>query len=242
MQVTRCHYEGRHKKHTLEEYAVALILLNMAFPSAQMPPPMFMAQVEGLAPLCMVLGDRIHCMAVCPSQMVFAFMPRWEESRNIQQNRPGGTRSQQPLMGLSKLKTFCVPLLLFNSQPCKFTYSGIAILKPLYWKWYSAPLYRHLRLCTGRTAHRESRGIAQPFHDYSTRRGWGVSITPQLLFILGKDPVPIVQEAGWAPGPVWTGAENLAFTGIRSPDRPALSQSIYQLSYPDPHYPEGRSR
>ena len=26
----------------------------------------------------------------------------------------------------------------------------------------------------------------------------------------GKEPVPIVQEAGWAPGPVWTGAENLA--------------------------------
>jgi hypothetical protein len=26
----------------------------------------------------------------------------------------------------------------------------------------------------------------------------------------GKDPVPIVQEAGWAPGPVWTDAENLA--------------------------------
>jgi len=24
-----------------------------------------------------------------------------------------------------------------------------------------------------------------------------------------KDPVPIVQEAGWATGPVWTGAENL---------------------------------
>jgi hypothetical protein len=30
----------------------------------------------------------------------------------------------------------------------------------------------------------------------------------------GKDPVPIVQEAGWAPGPVWTGAENLAPTGF----------------------------
>ena len=28
-------------------------------------------------------------------------------------------------------------------------------------------------------------------------------------FTPGKDPVPIVQEAGWAPGPVWTGAENL---------------------------------
>ena len=30
------------------------------------------------------------------------------------------------------------------------------------------------------------------------------------LFTPGKDPVPIVQKAGWAPGPVWTGAENLA--------------------------------
>jgi len=30
----------------------------------------------------------------------------------------------------------------------------------------------------------------------------------------GKDPVPIVQEAGWASGPVWTGAENLAPPGF----------------------------
>jgi hypothetical protein len=43
----------------------------------------------------------------------------------------------------------------------------------------------------------------------------------------GKDPVPIVQEAGWTPGPVLTGAENLAPTGIRSPDRQARSQSLY---------------
>ena len=43
---------------------------------------------------------------------------------------------------------------------------------------------------------------------------------------------PKVQEAGWAPGPVWTGAENLAPTGIRYPDRPARSQSRYRLSYP----------
>jgi len=37
-----------------------------------------------------------------------------------------------------------------------------------------------------------------------------VSVTPRLLFAPGKDPVPVVQEAGWATGPVWTGAENLA--------------------------------
>jgi len=30
----------------------------------------------------------------------------------------------------------------------------------------------------------------------------------------GKDPVPIVQEAVWASGPVWTGAENLATPGF----------------------------
>ena len=29
-------------------------------------------------------------------------------------------------------------------------------------------------------------------------------------FTPGEDPVPIVQEAGWAPGMVWTDAENLA--------------------------------
>ena len=50
-------------------------------------------------------------------------------------------------------------------------------------------------------------------------------------FTPGKDTVPIAQEAGWAPGPVWTGVENVAPTGIRSPDRPARSQSLYKLSY-----------
>jgi hypothetical protein len=33
------------------------------------------------------------------------------------------------------------------------------------------------------------------------------------------------------PGPVWTGAENLAPIGIRSPDRPSRSQSLHQLRY-----------
>jgi hypothetical protein len=68
------------------------------------------------------------------------------------------------------------------------------------------PLYRHWG-SHGRTARRGSRGIALLFHDHGTRRGWGVSVTPRPLFTPGKDSVPIVQEAGWAPGPVWTGAE-----------------------------------
>jgi hypothetical protein len=44
--------------------------------------------------------------------------------------------------------------------------------------------------------------------------------------------IPVVQEAGWNPGPVWTGAEKLAPTGIRSPGRPARSQSLYRVCYP----------
>ena len=63
-------------------------------------------------------------------------------------------------------------------------------------------------------------------------KGWGFSFTLRSLFTLAKDPIPIVQEAGWAPGPFWTGAEILANTGIRSPDLPALSQSLYRLRYP----------
>jgi hypothetical protein len=39
----------------------------------------------------------------------------------------------------------------------------------------------------------------------------GVWLAPRPgRFTPGKDPVPIVQEAGWAPGPVWTCAKNLA--------------------------------
>jgi hypothetical protein len=57
---------------------------------------------------------------------------------------------------------------------------------------------------------RGSRGIALFFHGRGTRRGRRVSLTPWPLFTPEKEQVPIVQEAGWAPDPVWTGAENLA--------------------------------
>jgi hypothetical protein len=79
-------------------------------------------------------------------------------------------------------------------------------------------------------ASRVSRGIALPFLGRGIRRGWVVNSTPQPHFTPGKDPVPIVQEAGWAPGPVWKGGKS-RLTGIRSPDRPARSQSLYRLSY-----------
>ena len=62
--------------------------------------------------------------------------------------------------------------------------------------------------------------------------GWSTPRTGR--FTPGKDPIPTVQEAGWAPGPFWTDAEDLAPTGIRSPARPARSESLYRLSYRGP--------
>ena len=89
-----------------------------------------------------------------------------------------------------------------------------------------------LRLYRGRTARRGSGSIVIVFLDHGTRRWWKVNVTPRPLFTPKKDPVPLVQEVGWDPGPVWTGAENLDSTGIQSPDRPARSQSLHRLRYP----------
>ena len=54
--------------------------------------------------------------------------------------------------------------------------------------------------------------------------GSGLSTPRPGRFTPSKDPVPVEQEAGWVLGQVWMGAENLAPTGIRSPDRPVRSK------------------
>jgi hypothetical protein len=61
-----------------------------------------------------------------------------------------------------------------------------------------------------------------------------VNPTPRPLYSLERDPVLTVQEAEWTPGTVWTGAEISVPTVIRSPDRPAHSELLYQLRYPAP--------
>ena len=60
-----------------------------------------------------------------------------------------------------------------------------------------------LRLSTGRTAHRGSRAIALNFlMTTALEEGEGSASRPGHFFTPVKEPVPIVQEAGWAPGPV----------------------------------------
>jgi len=108
----------------------------------------------------------------------------------------------------------------YANAPQYYVYTYIACLVRIWSVISKGKVIRlqALRLCTGRTAQRGRRGIVLLFLDHGTRMAWGVSVTPRPLFTPRKDPVPIVQEAGWAPGPVWTGAENLTPTGIRSPD------------------------
>jgi len=84
----------------------------------------------------------------------------------------------------------------------------------------------------------------------NVQRGWRYSYTLSLTLALDgvggqlyalaalypreRDPVPIVQGARWAPGPVWKGEENLAPTGIQCLDRPARSESLDRLRCPGP--------
>jgi len=95
-------------------------------------------------------------------------------------------------------------------------------------------LYRSVKVKCSRyrpgVAQRVGRGIALLFHDRGNRREWVVSSTPRPHFTHGKVPVPILQEAGWAPGPVWTGGKSRPHRDS-IPDRPARSQSLYRLSY-----------
>ena len=67
-------------------------------------------------------------------------------------------------------------------------------------------------------AHRKKRGIAVLFLQPRRQVGCVVNATTRPLYPRERDPVPIVQEGGWAPGPVWSGAEeNLMPTGNRYP-------------------------
>jgi hypothetical protein len=67
----------------------------------------------------------------------------------------------------------------------------------------------------------------------------GINIMPQLLYPQETDLVPILQENGWAPGPVWTGVDNrksLASNRVQTPNCPAHSEWLYQLHHPKPGY------
>ena len=80
---------------------------------------------------------------------------------------------------------------------------------------------------------------------------WKINATPRPLYPRERDPVPITQEAGWAPGPVRTAPPPRPDRtwgrispppGIRFPDRPARSESLYRMRYPGTRHMHARAR
>jgi hypothetical protein len=75
-------------------------------------------------------------------------------------------------------------------------------------------------------AQRESRSIAVLL---SPQRyiGWVVNATPRPPYCGERDLVLNAQEAGWARGPVWTGTEDLASTGLEPQAvQPVMSRAL----------------
>jgi len=60
-------------------------------------------------------------------------------------------------------------------------------------------------------------------------RWWMVTAMVWLLYSCEWNPVPIVQETGWALGPVWTCTDKLVLTEVWTLDCPARSGSLYYL-------------
>jgi len=95
-----------------------------------------------------------------------------------------------------------------RSPPCWSSWPPNFLLwysKILLWRKYillkvKSTLVQALRLCTGRTVHRGSRGIALLFYDHVTRRKWGVSVTPRPLFTPGKIRYPFYRKLGGPQG------------------------------------------
>jgi hypothetical protein len=83
-------------------------------------------------------------------------------------------------------------------------------------------------------AQRVGRGIALLFHDRGTRNeGEWSAARPGRTLPPGKEPVPILQETGWAPGPVWTGGKSRPHRNS-IPDRSARSSVAIATELPGP--------
>jgi hypothetical protein len=85
-------------------------------------------------------------------------------------------------------------------------------------------------------AHRMIRCKPYSFFNLCARWRWVVNALPRPLYPRERPCTlyPFYRRLGGgrSGGVVWRSVENLAPTGIRSPDRPARSESLYRLRYP----------
>ena len=95
-------------------------------------------------------------------------------------------------------------------------------------------LVQALRLCTGRTAHRGSRGISLLFLDHDTRKGEGLASSPGRSLPPGKTRYPLCRRLGGPQGRSGR-EENLVPTGIRSRTvQPVTSRYTHYATRPTP--------
>ena len=78
-----------------------------------------------------------------------------------------------------------------GAHPASYTFVKVKV---------KCTLVQGLRLCTGRTAHRGSRGVALPFHDYGTRRDEGSASRPGRSLPPGKTRYPLYRRLGGPQG------------------------------------------
>ena len=130
--------------------------------------------------------------------------------------------TEVPQLRYSRAKHFALFSDCYCSLVVDCMFEGLiqgAVPIPLH-AWTVKVKWSRYRPCV---AQRVGRGIALLFRDHGTRREWVVSSTPRPHFSFGKHLVPIVQETGWAPGPVWTGGKSRPHRDS-IPDLPARSQ------------------
>ena len=95
-------------------------------------------------------------------------------------------------------------------------------------KWFKTDKWPSKTFCHTWTRYADTGAITCPNCDYEGV----VRTTPRPLYPRERYPVPIVQEAGLAPRPDWTGTENLPPTGIDPQTTQPVAQSPYRLGYP----------
>jgi len=127
-----------------------------------------------------------------------------------------------------------------------FNYYKIVIMKTCLWRPVHTHTHTHTHIDTyiqengsryrPGLIQRVGRGIALLFHDRGTRRGWVVSSTPRPHLTPGKDPVPILQETGWAPGPFWKSGKFRPSGFDRGPSNPQSVAIQTELPAPPPIY------
>ena len=107
------------------------------------------------------------------------------------------------------------------------------LLLPQTYLWYckKCTFVQTLKLCTGRTAHRGSRGIALLFLDHGTRRCEGSASRPGRSLSPGKTRYPLYRGLVGPQSQSGQVRKIMSPPGFDHPNHPARNHSLYRLNY-----------